>query len=74
VNLINSGQIADRFDGINQNNLKGGLYSADEVFITSTTREIMPITNIDLISIGYGKVGNITHNLIHDFRHLKTNY
>lgn len=50
------------------------LIHADEVFITSTTREIMPITNIDLISIGYGKVGNITHNLIHDFRHLKTNY
>jgi FAD dependent oxidoreductase TIGR03364 len=33
VNLINSGQIADRFDGINQNNLKGGLFSTDEVII-----------------------------------------
>lgn len=33
VTLINSGQIAERFDGINQTNLKGGLFSADEVII-----------------------------------------
>lgn len=50
------------------------LFYADEVFITSTTREIMPITNIDSTSIGDGKVGNITQNLIHDFRQLKINY
>ncbi|MCM2301203.1 MAG: aminotransferase class IV [Flavobacteriaceae bacterium] len=50
------------------------LFQADEVFITSTTREIMPITNIDITSIGNGKVGNITQNLIHDFRQLKIKY
>ncbi|MDH3382179.1 MAG: aminotransferase class IV [Flavobacteriaceae bacterium] len=50
------------------------LILADEVFITSTTREIMPITNIDSTSIGDGKVGNISHNLIHDFRQLKMEY
>ncbi|HQT21958.1 MAG: oxidoreductase [Sphingobacteriales bacterium 17-39-43] len=33
VNLINSKQISERFDGINQTNLKGGLYSTDEVII-----------------------------------------
>jgi len=33
VNLINPEQIANRFDGINQTNLKGGLFSSDEVII-----------------------------------------
>lgn len=33
VSLINPKQIANRFDGINQVNLKGGLFSADEVII-----------------------------------------
>lgn len=33
VSIINPEQIANRFDGINQNNLKGGLFSSDEVII-----------------------------------------
>jgi FAD dependent oxidoreductase TIGR03364 len=33
VNLINAEQIGNRFDGINQTNLKGGLFSDDEVII-----------------------------------------
>jgi len=33
VTLINSEQIANRFDGINKTNLKGGLFSSDEVII-----------------------------------------
>jgi FAD dependent oxidoreductase TIGR03364 len=33
VTIINPEQIANRFDGINQNNLKGGLFSNDEVII-----------------------------------------
>ncbi|SDM03069.1 FAD dependent oxidoreductase TIGR03364 [Daejeonella rubra] len=33
VNLINPEQIGNRFDGINQTNLKGGLFSSDEVII-----------------------------------------
>lgn len=33
VSIINPEQIANRFDGINQTNLKGGLFSSDEVII-----------------------------------------
>jgi branched-subunit amino acid aminotransferase/4-amino-4-deoxychorismate lyase len=50
------------------------LINADEVFITSTTREIMPIINIDLTIINDGKIGNITQKLMLDFRELKFNY
>ncbi|MDP3353172.1 MAG: aminotransferase class IV [Flavobacteriaceae bacterium] len=50
------------------------LYNADEVFITSTTPEIMPIINIDSTIINDGKVGKITQKLMLDFRELKFNY
>jgi FAD dependent oxidoreductase TIGR03364 len=33
VNLLSTGQVMNRFCGINQNNLMGGLYSNDEVII-----------------------------------------
>jgi branched-subunit amino acid aminotransferase/4-amino-4-deoxychorismate lyase len=42
---------------------KEELMAADEVFITSTTKSIMPITHIDNIMIGNGEVGLITTQL-----------
>lgn len=50
------------------------LLLADEVFVSSTTREIMPITYIDAILINQGKIGNITRQLMSDFSILKNNY
>lgn len=50
------------------------LFQADEVFITSTTREIMPVSVIDATLINQGKIGNITQQLMTDFRTLKNNY
>jgi D-alanine transaminase len=44
---------------------KQELMQADEVWITSSTREIMPITSIDGILINDGKIGNIW-TLIYD--------
>lgn len=40
------------------------LIKADEVFITSTTREIMPVVKIDHYKIGNGKVGAKTKFLM----------
>ena len=44
------------------------LNSADEAFITSTTRELSPVTQIDNRPIGNGKPGPITKRLLEAYR------
>lgn len=44
------------------------LETADEAFITSTTRELSPVTSIDGNPVGTGKVGEITKALLAEFR------
>lgn len=69
-------------DLIHQNNLQlketnislATLLRADELFITSTTRAITPITQIDNFTINQGKVGEITRFLKLAFENLKENY
>jgi branched-chain amino acid aminotransferase len=39
------------------------LETADEMFITSTTRELSPVVNVDGRAIGSGKPGPITKKL-----------
>lgn len=46
----------------------GEVYTADEVFITSSTKEIMPVTQIDNKIIGDGKVGEFSKQLLQAFR------
>ena len=44
--------------------------SADEVFISSTEREIMPVVMIDETQIGNGNAGKLTSKLLdvfHDY-------
>ena len=41
---------------------------ADEVFVSSTTREVLPVTRIDDRTIGTGKVGPITRAIHRAFR------
>lgn len=50
------------------------IFTADEVFITSTTREITPITQIENSVINHGVIGNITQQLMLDFKTLKLGY
>jgi D-alanine transaminase len=38
---------------------KNDLLEADEVWVTSSTREVIPITSVDGIKIGAGVVGEI---------------
>ena len=44
------------------------LATVDEAFITSTTKEVMPIVRIDDIAIGNGKPGPHTQRLLELFR------
>ena len=44
------------------------LETADEAFITSTTRELSPVTRIDDRPVGTGKVGSITNRMLDGYR------
>ena len=46
------------------------VYVADEVFLTGTAAEVIPVTEIDGRVIGDGKPGKITLRLIKEFREL----
>ena len=51
-----------------------GLFHVDEIrnvqemFLTSTTREIVPIRNVDGSPVGSGKPGPVTLKLLHAYR------
>ncbi len=44
------------------------LFAADEAFLTSTTREIVPIVNVDGRSIGSGRPGRVSTALLDELR------
>jgi branched-chain amino acid aminotransferase len=44
------------------------LFAADEAFFTSTTKELMPIVRVDDRVIGHAKPGNITQQLLAEYR------
>jgi branched-chain amino acid aminotransferase len=44
------------------------LFTADEAFLTSTTREVVPIVKVDERTIGNGRPGPVTHRLLAGFR------
>lgn len=46
------------------------LYTAEEVFLTSTTKDILPVTWVDGRRIGAGRPGPITKRLLRAFRQL----
>ncbi|MCB9138969.1 MAG: aminotransferase class IV [Caldilineaceae bacterium] len=50
------------------------LADADEVFITSSTKELLPIVQIDDLVIGDGRPGPVTLTLLDDFRAYALDY
>ena len=44
------------------------LFAADEAFLTGTTRELVPIVTVDDRTIGSGKPGPVTLQLLAAFR------
>ena len=46
------------------------LYTADEVFLTGTAAEIVPVVKIDNRAIGRGRPGKITARLMREFQKL----
>lgn len=46
----------------------GDLFGADESFLTSTTRELVPIVQVDDRTIGSGKPGPVTRALLDGYR------
>ena len=44
------------------------LFGADESFLTSTTREVVPIVQVDDQTIGRGRPGPITQALLQGYR------
>jgi branched-chain amino acid aminotransferase len=46
----------------------GDLARADELFLTSTAREVLPVTSLDGVNVGSGRVGEVTTRLHALFR------
>lgn len=58
----------DLFEIVERPILRGELAEADEAFITSTTKEIMPIVRVDAQPIGVGRPGARTQRLQQSFQ------
>lgn len=50
------------------------LYIADEIFLTGTAAEVIPVVKVDQRVIGDGQPGKVTEKLIAAFRHLANSY
>ena len=44
------------------------VYTADEIFLTGTAAEVIPVVEVDSRTIGEGQVGEITKTLIADYK------
>jgi len=44
------------------------LRGADEIFLTGTTVEILPVIGVDGVTVGTGRLGELTRLLSHRFR------
>lgn len=49
------------------------IYTAEEVFLTGTAAEVIPVTKVDDRTIGAGKPGTVTNRLIEEFKKLTQN-
>lgn len=54
--------------------LPGDLFAAEEAFITSTLKELIPISSVDGRNVGSGKPGPVTRRLLQAFREYAPNH
>lgn len=50
------------------------LFHAEEVWLTSSSREIMPIISVDSQKIGNGQAGPLWYDMIQSYQHFKNSY
>ena len=50
------------------------IYAADEVFLSSTTKKILPVTMVDEKIIGNGTVGNTTNAIMERFNSIQQDW
>ena len=65
LDAVRSEKIPLVLDGIQRANLP----EAQEAFITSASRAVLPVTQIDDWQVGDGRPGPLTHRLLADYRH-----
>lgn len=63
LDILHELGIPIRFQGFNRDHLK----SLDEAFITSVSRGVLPVVEIDGLTIGNGKPGEVTRNILQAF-------
>ena len=56
-----------------ENITRHDLYTCDELFLTGSGAEVVPVVNIDRRPVGTGKPGPVTKQLITAFRELMKN-
>jgi len=64
---------AERFEIVKGEVTLDDLFSAEECFLTSTTRGVVPITRVDDTSIGTGAIGPVTLELMELYRQASEN-
>lgn len=69
VEMAQQGSFECREQAISEQQLR----SADEVWLTSSTREIVPVIEIDGVPVGDGKIGTMWYNVARCFREYKAN-
>ncbi len=52
---------------------KNDLLEADEVWVTSSTREVVPITLVDRLKVGSGMVGEVWRSIYEHYQAIKVN-
>ena len=61
-------KLAKKFIDVEEKDISlNDLFEADEVFLTSTTKKIMPVVKIDNKAIGNGMPGKISKRLYSEF-------
>lgn len=50
---------------------RGELYTADEIWIASSTREVVPVTRLDGRALGVGQAGPAWRRVFDEFQALK---